>query len=142
MSWFTCCEWVLCRPRKWNREEKEKKKKNYAGSKTLPESVKEKETHWPEVLWVSPTIEEIVETPYSGSNVAPVVISIKENLPKVVAFLLRADVAGVTSSLVLAAENSHVECLQAFLASESLVNANSLDFYGQYPLHWDALYAR
>jgi len=25
------------------------KKENYAGSKTLPESIKEKETHWPEV---------------------------------------------------------------------------------------------
>jgi hypothetical protein len=30
------------------RKEKKKKKK-YAGSKTLPASVKEKETHWPEV---------------------------------------------------------------------------------------------
>jgi hypothetical protein len=29
-------------------KEKEKKK-NYAGSKTLPASIKEKETHWPEV---------------------------------------------------------------------------------------------
>jgi hypothetical protein len=27
-----------------------KEKKNYAGSKTLPASIKEKETHWPEVL--------------------------------------------------------------------------------------------
>ena len=27
----------------------------YAGSKTLPASIKEKETHWPEVPWVSPT---------------------------------------------------------------------------------------
>jgi len=27
----------------------EKEKKNYAGSKTLPASIKEKETHWPEV---------------------------------------------------------------------------------------------
>jgi hypothetical protein len=26
-----------------------KEKKNYAGSKTLPASIKEKETHWPEV---------------------------------------------------------------------------------------------
>jgi hypothetical protein len=31
------------------RKEKEKKKKNYAGSKTLPASIKEKEAHWPEV---------------------------------------------------------------------------------------------
>jgi len=30
-------------------------KKNYAGSKTLPASIKEKETRWPEVPWVSPT---------------------------------------------------------------------------------------
>jgi hypothetical protein len=28
---------------------KEKKRNNYAGSKTLPASIKEKETHWPEV---------------------------------------------------------------------------------------------
>jgi hypothetical protein len=28
----------------------QKEKKNYAGSKTLPASIKEKETHWPEVL--------------------------------------------------------------------------------------------
>jgi len=34
---------------------KRKKKKNYAGSKTLPASIKNKETHWPEVPWVSPT---------------------------------------------------------------------------------------
>jgi hypothetical protein len=26
-----------------------KEKKNYAGSETLPASIKEKETHWPEV---------------------------------------------------------------------------------------------
>ena len=32
-----------------------KEKKNYAGSKTLPASIKEKETHWPKVPWVSPT---------------------------------------------------------------------------------------
>jgi hypothetical protein len=30
-------------------ERKEKKEKNYAGSKTLPASIKEKETYWPEV---------------------------------------------------------------------------------------------
>jgi hypothetical protein len=30
-------------------EKKRKGKKNYAGSKTLPASIKEKETHWPEV---------------------------------------------------------------------------------------------
>jgi len=28
---------------------KKRKMKNYAGSKTLPASVMEKETHWPEV---------------------------------------------------------------------------------------------
>ena len=28
---------------------KEKKQKNYAGSKTLPASIKEKEAHWPKV---------------------------------------------------------------------------------------------
>jgi hypothetical protein len=28
---------------------KEKKKKNYTGSKTLPASIKEKEIYWPEV---------------------------------------------------------------------------------------------
>jgi hypothetical protein len=28
---------------------KERKRKNYAGSKKLPASIKEKETHWPEV---------------------------------------------------------------------------------------------
>jgi hypothetical protein len=28
---------------------KRKGKKNHAGSKTLPASIKEKETHWPEV---------------------------------------------------------------------------------------------
>jgi len=34
----------------WSAVMKEKeKKKNYAGSKTLPASIKEKETHWPEV---------------------------------------------------------------------------------------------
>jgi hypothetical protein len=38
----------------WHRKRKERKKKNYAGSKTLPASIKEKETHWPEVPWVSP----------------------------------------------------------------------------------------
>ena len=31
-----------------------KETKNYTGSKTLPASIKEKETHWPEVPWVSP----------------------------------------------------------------------------------------
>ena len=29
--------------------------KNYAGSKTLPASIKKKETHWPDVPWASPT---------------------------------------------------------------------------------------
>jgi hypothetical protein len=28
---------------------KRKEKKSYAGSKTLPASIKERETHWPEV---------------------------------------------------------------------------------------------
>ena len=32
------------------KEKKRKEKKNYAGNKTLPASIKEKETHWPEVL--------------------------------------------------------------------------------------------
>ena len=36
-------------------KEKREEKKNDAGSKTLPTSIKEKETHWPEVPWVSPT---------------------------------------------------------------------------------------
>ena len=30
-------------------ERKKRKKKNHAGSKTLPASIKEKEAHWPEV---------------------------------------------------------------------------------------------
>jgi hypothetical protein len=34
---------------KKGRGSKRIKKKNYAGSKTLPASIKEKETHWPEV---------------------------------------------------------------------------------------------
>jgi hypothetical protein len=31
------------------KNKKKKEKENYAGSKTLPASIKEKETHWPEV---------------------------------------------------------------------------------------------
>jgi len=31
-------------------EAEKKKRKNYAGSKTLPASIMEKEAHWPEVL--------------------------------------------------------------------------------------------
>jgi hypothetical protein len=31
------------------RTKKRREKKNYAGSKTLPASFKEKETYWPEV---------------------------------------------------------------------------------------------
>jgi hypothetical protein len=31
------------------KEKKEEKRIIYAGSKTLPASIKEKETHWPEV---------------------------------------------------------------------------------------------
>jgi len=40
---------------------KEKKQKNYAGSKTLPASIKEKEAHWPKVPWVSPTKVTILD---------------------------------------------------------------------------------
>ena len=39
----------------WNKE-----KDNYAGSKTLPASIKEKETQWPEAPWVSPTKKNLV----------------------------------------------------------------------------------
>jgi hypothetical protein len=35
--------------RKERKERKEKKEKKHAGSKTLPASIKEKETHWLEV---------------------------------------------------------------------------------------------
>jgi hypothetical protein len=33
----------------FRRKTLEERKENYAGSKTLPASIKEKETHWPEV---------------------------------------------------------------------------------------------
>jgi hypothetical protein len=42
-----CSRWVGAKPPE--RKEKKEKKKNYAGSKTLPASIKEKETHWPDV---------------------------------------------------------------------------------------------
>ena len=83
------------------------------------------------------------KAPYTVSwgidNLIPIEIAVKESLPEVVTYLfsrndVRADVAGATSALVFAARYNHVECLQAFLAPDSPVNANSLNQYGHYPL--------
>ena len=84
------------------------------------------------------------EAPYTVSwvvrNLTPIEIAALEDLSEVVTYLLsrndvRADVAGATSALHWAAQLNRVECLQAFLAPESPVNAYSLDEYGWYPLH-------
>jgi len=48
---------------KKEKKRKRKRKKNHAGSIILPASIKEKETHWPEVPWVSSTKGE----PYSST---------------------------------------------------------------------------
>ena len=83
------------------------------------------------------------EAPYTVSwvvrNLTPIEIAVRESLPEVVTYLLsrndvRADVAGATSALFSAAWNNDVECLRDFLASDSPVNANSLNQYGHYPL--------
>jgi len=73
------------------------------------------------------------------STLTPIEIAVEESLPEVATYLLsrndvRADVAGATSALHSAAQYNHVECLQAFLAPDSPVNANSLNQYGHYPL--------
>ena len=77
----------------------------------------------------------------------PIDFAVDESLPDVVTYLfsrndVRADVAGATSALVFAARYNHVECLQAFLAPDSPVNANSLNQYGWCPLHPAASSAR
>jgi len=79
-------------------------------------------------------------------NITPIEIAAEENLPEVVTYLLsrndvRSDVAGVASALHSAADLNHVECLQAFLAPNSPVNANSLNCRGYSPLHSAALNA-
>ena len=88
------------------------------------------------------------ETPYAScyvfDYVTPIVAAVREDLPEIVVFLLRrgdvrADVANITSALFRAAYLNHVECLQALLAPDSPVNANSLDAYGQPPLSSAAL---
>ena len=81
------------------------------------------------------------------STLTPIEIAVEESLPEVATYLLsrsdvRADVAGATSALHSAAQYNHVECLQAFLAPDSPVNANSLNQYGHYPLHSAAGNAR
>ena len=54
---------------------------------------------------------------------------------------VRADVFNITSALHFAAQLNHVECLQALLAPDSPVNANSIDACGQSPLQVAALTA-
>ena len=81
------------------------------------------------------------------STLTPIEIAVEESLPEVATYLLsrsdvRADVAGATSALHSAAQYNHVECLQAFLAPDSPVNANSLNQYGHYPLQSAAGNAR
>ena len=82
---------------------------------------------------------------YHGVDyVTPIVVAVREDLPEVVVFLLRrgdvrADVANIASALCRAAYHNHVECLQALLAPDSPVNANSLNAYGQSPLSLTAV---
>jgi cytohesin len=83
---------------------------------------------------------------HGQASFTPIEIAVIEDLPEMVALLLRrgdvrADVASVTSALHSAAGNKRVECLQAFLAPGSPVNANSSDQCGDSPLHRAALYA-
>jgi len=82
------------------------------------------------------------QAPYASFlfNITPIEIAAEENLPEVVTYLLsrndvHADVAGATSALHWATQYNHVECVQALLAPDSPVNANSLNQYSQYPLH-------
>jgi len=78
---------------------------------------------------------------YHGFDyVTPIMVAVREDLPEVVVFLfrrgdVRADVDNITSALFLAVRLNHVECLQALLAPDSPVNANSLNQNGRSPLH-------
>ena len=84
---------------------------------------------------------------YHGFDyVTPIMVAVREDLPEVVVYLLsrgdvRADVFNITSALHFAAQLNHVECLQALLAPDSPVNANSIDACGQSPLQVAALTA-
>jgi hypothetical protein len=87
-----------------------------------------------------------IEIAVALEDLTPIEIAVKENFPEVVTYLLsrndvRADVAGATSALHRAALRNHVGCLQVLLAPNSPVNANSLEWYGWYPLHSAAKHA-
>jgi len=88
---------------------------------------------------VSATEKTLYIVSYGFLSFTPIKIAAREDLPEVVVFLLRrgdvrADVANITSALCRAAYLNHVECLQALLAPDSPVNANSLNACDQSPL--------
>jgi hypothetical protein len=78
-----------------------KRKENYADSKTLPASNKDKERHWPEVPWVSPTTWNIWNLVHVKPYACMLVLNFTNYIRTATACLVVLDCKALSQLIVL-----------------------------------------